>query len=303
MRHLRVLEYVDAVARTGSIRRAAEHLNFNASALTRRIMDLEAELGAKLFERTSRGMRLTPAGELFVAHARTQLAEAVGLKSGIEDLRGLHRGLVRIACSQALALDFLPRAIGAFRLRYPEIGFEVRVVDHETAMQALESYEVDIVLVFSPAPHARFQLLAKSGQRLVALLPAGHALSGLPVVRLAECARYPVALSDRSTGGRQIIDAFSARTGVQFSIAVESNSFELLRRSVAEAGLVSFQIEVGAPCEPMEPSIAVRPVDRRDTPSADLVLGQLRSRELPLACSAFAKHLAGEMTGLAASRQ
>ena len=57
MRHGRVLEYVNEVARAGSIRRAAEQLNFAPSALTRRIMDLEQELGTDLFERTARGNR------------------------------------------------------------------------------------------------------------------------------------------------------------------------------------------------------------------------------------------------------
>lgn len=312
MRHLRILEYVDAVARTGSVRGAAAQLNFTASALTRRIFDLEAELGAKLFERTPRGMRLTAAGELFVAHARAQLAEVDRLKSGIEDLRGLRRGLVRIACSQAMAPDFLPRTIGEFRRRYPQVAFDVRVVDHETAMAALVSYEVDIVLVFQPAAHAQFQQLATLEQRLVAQMArdhplagqasAGQASAGQATLRLRDCARYPVALSDRSTGGRQLLDRFSARTGVQFDVAVESNSFELLRRSAVQSGLVSFQIEVGAPPETAGSDIVVRPIDRRDTPPGDLVLGQLRGRGLPVACARFAEHLAAEMTRAGAAR-
>ena len=62
MRHLRLLQYVDEVARAGSIRRAAERLNVTASAVNRRIMDLEEELDAELFERRPRGVRLTAAG-------------------------------------------------------------------------------------------------------------------------------------------------------------------------------------------------------------------------------------------------
>ncbi|MEX2455401.1 MAG: LysR family transcriptional regulator [Rhodospirillaceae bacterium] len=317
MRHLRILEYVDRVARTGSIRGAAEQLNFTASALTRRIFDLEAELGAKLFERTPRGMRLTAAGELFVAHARAQLAEVERLKSGIEDLRGLRRGLVRIACSQAMAPDFLPRTIGEFRRRCPQIAFDVRVTDHETAMDALVSYEVDIVLVFQPAPHPQFQQLARLEQRLVAQMArdhplagqatagqatAGQATAGQAPLRLRDCASYPVALSDRSTGGRQLLDRFSARTGVQFEVAVESNSFELLRRSVVHSGLVSFQIEVGAPPETEGSDIVVRRIDRRDTPPGALVLGQLRGRGLPVACAMFAEHLSAEMTRAGTAR-
>ena len=69
MRHLKTLQCFDQVVRTGSIRKASEALNLTASALNRRILDIEEEVGAKLFERGARGMRLTAAGELF-AHSR-----------------------------------------------------------------------------------------------------------------------------------------------------------------------------------------------------------------------------------------
>src|SRR5499427_8222869 len=101
MRHLRLLQYVDEVARAGSIRKAAERLNVTASAVNRRIMDLEEELDAELFERRPRGVRLTAAGEVFVHYLRGQDADVERMKSQIEELRGLRRGTVRIACSQA----------------------------------------------------------------------------------------------------------------------------------------------------------------------------------------------------------
>lgn len=298
MRHLRILELVDEVARTGSIRRAAERLNFTASALTRRIQDLESELGAVLFERTSRGMRPTAAGDMFLAHAREQLAEAERLKSGLEDLQGLRRGRVRIACSQAVAPEFMPRAIGAFRRSYPMIDFEVRVVDHEQAATALASYDVDIALVFSPETLAGFERLALLEQRLVALLPRGHVLSEKPELRLRDCAAHPVALPDRSTGGRRLLDAFSARTGIPFEVAIESNSFEFLRRSVVQSGLVSFQIDAGAPAADADPDIIVRKVDRRDAPPANLVLGKLPGRNLPQICLIFAEDVMDRMASM-----
>jgi len=112
MRHLRILRYVDEVARAGSIRKAAARLNVTASAVNRRIIDLEEELGAQLLERKPRGVRLTAAGELFIRYIRQQGADVERMKSHIEDLKGLRRGAVRIACSQAVAFEFLPRAIG-----------------------------------------------------------------------------------------------------------------------------------------------------------------------------------------------
>src|SRR6202142_1361403 len=92
MRHLRLLSNVVEVARTGSIRKAAERLNLTPSAMNRRIQDLEAEVGTPLFERRPRGVRLTTAGEMFVRYARSQIAEPGRMKSQVEDLRGLRRG-------------------------------------------------------------------------------------------------------------------------------------------------------------------------------------------------------------------
>ena len=104
MRHVRLLHYVDAVARTGSIRKAAEQLNITASALNRRIQDLEDELDTPIFERLPRGVRLNAAGEIFIRHIRNQIADLARVRSQIEDLSGFRRGTVAIACSQALAL-------------------------------------------------------------------------------------------------------------------------------------------------------------------------------------------------------
>src|SRR5262245_64600945 len=100
MRHLRLLQYVAEGARAGSIRKAAERLNVTASAVNRRIMDLEEELDAELFERRPRGVRLTAAGEMFLRYVRAQSADVERMRSQIEDLK-VRRGVVRIACSQA----------------------------------------------------------------------------------------------------------------------------------------------------------------------------------------------------------
>jgi len=227
MKHLRIMRYVDEVARTGSIRKAAGHLNVTASAVNRRIMDLEEELGAPLFERRPRGVRLTAAGEVFVHYLREQDSGVERMKSQIEELKGFRRGTVRIACSQALALDFLPREIAGFRTRHPLVSFEVKVLDHERAMTALAAYEVDLVLVFRPPFLPNFQPLMTLEQRIVAVMSADHPLAAQPTIRLRDCANYPVALPEGSLGGRQLLDQVSARSGLTFKVAAESNSSEL----------------------------------------------------------------------------
>jgi DNA-binding transcriptional LysR family regulator len=291
MKHLRILRYVDEVARTGSIRKAAEHLNVTASAVNRRIMDLEDELGAKLFERRPRGVRLTAVGELFVHYLREQAGSLERTRSQIEDLKGMRRGTVRLACSQALAVDFLPREITAFRAHHPLVSFDVKVLDHEQAMTALAAYDVDLVLVFRPPFLPSFQPLMSLEQRLVAVMSAAHPLASRRTIRLRDCADYPVALPERSLGGRQLLDQVCARSGLTFKLAAESNSFELLRGLVTHANLISFQIRIGTLPEDNKLGLVAREIDDRDVPRADLVLGQLRARNLPIPAAVFAERL------------
>lgn len=300
MKYLRIFKYVDEVARAGSIRKAAERLNATASAVNRRIMDLEAEIGAPLFERKPRGVRLTAAGELFVRYVREQDADVERLKSQIEDLKGLRRGTVRIACSQALAHEFLPAEISQFRARHSLVRFDVTVADHERAIQALADYEVDLVLVFRPPFLATFQPLMRLEQRLFCLMAADHPLAERKTIRLRDCAAYPVVLPERSIGGRQLLDAVSARAGLQFNIVAESNSFEFLRGMVRRERAISFQIEIGMPTDGEAHGLVARSVDDRDMPRADLVLGQLRGRSLPVAAAVFAQRLVARLEAMRA---
>ncbi len=121
------LGYVDMVVRQGSIRKAASALNIASSALNRRILDLEEELGATLFERLPRGVRLTSAGELFVGYVRRVITDLEMVSSRIEHLRGLVRGEVRIAAAESLAGDLLPRAIALFHAQHPGVHFHITV--------------------------------------------------------------------------------------------------------------------------------------------------------------------------------
>lgn len=290
MRHLRFLHYFDAVARAGSIRKAAEQLNVTSSAVNRRIMDLEAELETPLFERRPRGVRLTAAGELFIHHVRGQAADLDRVRSQIEDLKGLRRGTVRISASQALVLDFLPREVATYRARFPFVNFDVRVQDHIKAMQSLADYAVDLVLVFRPPYLPNFRPLMSFEQRLVAVMPAGHPLAARPSIRLRDCAHYPVALAEPEIGGRQLLDEALARRKLRFNIVAQSNSFEFLRHLVMRDNVISFQISIGASTDERRGIIA-REIDERDAPRADLVLGQLNDRNLPVASAKFAEQL------------
>lgn len=297
MRHLRLLQQVSEIARAGSIRQAAERMNITASAMNRRIQDLELEIGEPIFERRARGVRLTAAGEMFLRYARAQIAEAEQFTSQVEDLRGLRRGPVSIACSQAVAYDFLPTQIAAFRTEHPRLVFEVKVMDGLAALAALADYETDLALVYRPAVRPNIRVITVLRQRLVALMRADHPLAEKTALRLSDCVQFPLALPDPSLAGRQLLDEIAGRRDLRFDVMAESNSFEMLRGIVRRSELISFQAEIGAPNPELDPGIVSRPIDTRDVPVSDLALCQLRGRNLPVASAAFAERLARSVSG------
>src|ERR1700683_574141 len=107
LRPPRLLTYVDAVARHGSIRKAADALNVASSALNRQILDLAWDLGSALIELLARGFRLTAAGEVFLAYARQAMSELKAVESQVEQLRGMVRGQVSVAAGESVAGEFL----------------------------------------------------------------------------------------------------------------------------------------------------------------------------------------------------
>jgi DNA-binding transcriptional LysR family regulator len=296
MNHLRFLRYVDEVARSGSIRQAAERLHVAASAVNRRVQDIEEELGTPLFERLPRGMRLTAAGELFVRYIRDRSSQLDQVRSQIEELQGLRRGSVRLLASQALAPAFLPDAVAAFRRQHPLVGFQVRVGDHIQALAQLRAFEADLALVFNLAPESDVECLAEIEQRLVCLMHRSHPLAARPGgLRLRDCADYPIALPSPELGGRQLLDRFLLGRSLKLRPMLESNSFEFLRACLHHDDTLTFQIRIGAVAA--REDLVVKDIDERGFPSGRLMLASLRGRQMPLAAHAFARHLGTALAG------
>lgn len=117
---LNQLRDVLAVAETGSLRAAGRHLKIAQPAITRSIREIEQELGANLFERHAKGIRLTEIGRAFVARANAVQAELARAKDEVDQLKGNLTGKVSIAMSTASSMALLPKAQGEFRKRYPD---------------------------------------------------------------------------------------------------------------------------------------------------------------------------------------
>jgi len=291
MKHLLPLIYVDAVAKAGSIRKAAETLAITSTALNRRILAMEEELGVPIFERLGRGVRLTTAGEILIDHIRGQITDMARVKSQIADLSGERRGHVSIACSQALLPYFLPRQIAIYRGEHPAVTFGVLLRDRASAEQALVDFSADLVLVFEPIRMLEFQNLLNIRQPLHAVMAAEHPLANQEAVRLRECLRYPVALPTANFGVRHLLEAAVRRTSLRLDPVVISDSFEFLRSHAIAENIIAFQIPIGLPTQGDQLGVASRLVDTRDVPPGLLYFGQLRGRALPVAAARFAQQM------------
>jgi DNA-binding transcriptional LysR family regulator len=202
LRPPRLLIYVDAVARHGSIRKAADALNVASSALNRQILDLEVDLGSALFERLPRGVRLTAAGEVFLAYTRQAISELKAVESQVEQLRGLVRGQVGIAAVESVAGELLPTVITQFHAKHPNVRFNVRIGAPEDLVTALIGDQVDLILTHYPPPRKHVAIAVAAEQALCALMVRDHPLATRKDLRLRDCLAYPLALGDATLAGR-----------------------------------------------------------------------------------------------------
>ncbi|MFK7746096.1 MAG: LysR family transcriptional regulator [Roseobacter sp.] len=291
MRHLMIYDMIEAVHRSGSIRKAAEDTNITASALNRRIQAFEEEFGSEVFERLPRGMRLNPAGELLLHHIRSQRQDLMRVHSQVADLSGVRRGHVKIACSQALLPYFLPQQMSIYRSEAPGVTFAVNVRDRIQAERDLVNFESDLALVFEPAHLVDFEVLHAVEQPVMAVMSRAHPLAGRSELRLRDCMPYELVLPGTQYGVRGLLDTAASRSGHKLEPVVETESFEMVRHYAAYGQSIGFQIPVGLNPN-AHPEMAFIPLASKDVKGGELLLGHLRGRALPVAALKFARQVA-----------
>ncbi|KQO73582.1 hypothetical protein ASF18_17590 [Methylobacterium sp. Leaf89] len=247
MLHARMLGYLDEVARTGSIRRAADRLGIAASSINRQILALEAEFGVQLFERLPRRMRPTVAGELLIAHVRQTLRDHAELRSRFIDLQGQRRGLVRIATMSGLSNTLMPPLLHWMWANQPYVKLVVRAMPRDDVVSAVINAEADLGLGYQMPSDPKLRVLARTTSRIGVVTAPGHALAlrcAGGSVSLSDCIGYPMVIPDRSvTIGAFLAEAFE-RSMIGVESIAETNSIELLKRSVGLGETVAFLSEI-----------------------------------------------------------
>jgi len=287
LRPPRLLSYVDAVARHGSIRKAADALNVASSALNRQILDLELDLNTALFERLPRGVRLTAAGEMFLGYARQAISELKAVESRLEQLRGLVRGEVAVAAVESVAEELLPDAISRFQAAHPNVRFHVRIGVPEEVGAALIADQVDLILTHSPPPKKSATIAATAPQVLCALMAADHPLAGRNSLRLRDCLVYPLALGDASLAGRALIERVLAQASFELYPRLISNSVETMKTFARMNRGVCFQFRMPGKTVVASGNMIAVPLADAALSEARLYLATRRGRVLPVAAAAF----------------
>lgn len=174
---LRHLRYFVAVAEELNFRRAAERLHIAQPPLSSQIRALEEELGAKLFERTTRAVHLTSAGEVLLGHARSLLAASAMAEQHVRNADQGLVGTLRIAVLAPAATSKLARIFRHYRLKFPGIQLNLHELTSTEQLQRLRSDDLDIGLLRPPIVFAEIESLFVEESSMILALPTGHRLA------------------------------------------------------------------------------------------------------------------------------
>lgn len=186
---LRDLRYFVAIAQHGNVSRAAEQLQLSQPALSEQIRKLEDELGSPLFTRTSRGMVLTDAGEAFLPHARSVLAQADAAVESVHLVTHGLGGTLTLGFIDSAALAILPPLIRRFTSRFPNVRLRLRELGTQQQLEAIEQGQIDVGIVSGPFWNAGVAGKRIATEDLFVAVPASHRLAnaaGIPAAELRD---------------------------------------------------------------------------------------------------------------------
>jgi DNA-binding transcriptional LysR family regulator len=230
--HSRLLNYIDEVARTGSIRKAASHLNVAASAISRQILALETQLGTPIFQRLPKKLILTAAGEVLIGHVRQTLKELTRAQGKIEELKGLRRGEITVAMMSGLASNLVPGTVKEFRVANPRVKLSLTLFNTgEEIQSAVVNGEADLGIGFDFAKDGNLKVLARAVGRLGAVMAPNHPLAKRAGIRLGDCIDYPLVIADGSSAIRPYLNAAFTRAAIDLQPVIETNAIEIMRHA------------------------------------------------------------------------
>lgn len=284
------LRYFRETVQARSIRKAAEQLNIAPSAINRQIIKLEDQLTTPLFERSSKGLKLTAAGELFYRWVLRTHAELDATVAEVNDLRGARKGHVTVACEEGIGKDFLPAVIGAFRLQHRHVGFTVHVRDMRDVVAAVADGEADLGIAFTPVADARIKRRSQTTVAIGAVMHPAHALATRAEVKLSDLIGETLIVPGTGFSTRQLFNAqLGGDAELLFARRLETNSFETMTAMVMAGIGVGVRSRIGIAGEIGRGDVVFVPFEARSFPREPVALLVKATRILPVAGALFAE--------------
>ena len=213
--NLKLLNAFLIIAEHGSFRRAAELVGRSQSALSAQVRELEGQLGASLFHRTTRVVTLTREGEALLPHARRAIAE---MEAGLRQVRaaaGMQGGRLALGCPPHLAVAALPALFLEFHLAHPGVALSIREMPQAGVLEGIRRQELDFGIGPRPA-HAPSLIFAPlMEEEILALAPPRLAPASAGIT-LAALGALPVIITSRTNSMRAMVEEAAASIGVSF---------------------------------------------------------------------------------------
>jgi LysR family cyn operon transcriptional activator len=270
---LRALKYLIAVAEHGNFTRAAESLHVSQPALSQQILQMEDRLDAILLDRSGRTIKVTDAGQAYIAHARRALVELESGRRAIHDVRDLSRGKVRLAMTPTFTPYLIGPLVAAFRTRCPAITVNVLERSMDTIAAAIEADEIDLGIAFELARSADIESVPLFTEQLSVVVANNHPWAGCTTLDVQSLVNGELALLTRDFITRHHIDNYLQACQVAPKVAVEVNTIGALVEIVRHSNLVTLLPEAIAgqvaglrnlPLAPPPPPRTVMLLQRKD---------------------------------------
>ncbi|MCJ0765143.1 LysR substrate-binding domain-containing protein [Variovorax terrae] len=249
------LRVIVAVADAGSISAGSNQLELAVAAASARISALEASLGIRIFERSSRGARVTPTGHMLVQRGRELLADADRLTLDLRDYSLGLKGHVRVLANGSSVLEAMPQRLERFMRRHPLIRIDLEEHSSPEICMALLEGRADLGIVDTASPPQGLELRDFFSDTLVLVVPPAHRLAGRRRLALADALEEDfIGLMDGTALSNRLISE-AAALGRPVKIRMQMRSFDAVCRMVAGG------LGVGVlPLQAVAPQLAMLPL-------------------------------------------
>ncbi len=222
------------VAETGSFSIAAGQLFLTQPAISKRVKQLESQLGSKLLDRYGKKLQLTQTGRVLLIKARQILQEIENTQQQILDLEGKPMGSFSMATSHHIGLHRLPPILRAFTTTYPEVDLDLNFMDSEKACQLVENNELEIAVVTLPFKNSdKLSFSRIWDDHLMITCALDHPLTEISSPTLMDLIQHPAVLPSHGTFTREAIEKALVDVRNQLIINLETNYLETIKMMVS----------------------------------------------------------------------